>query len=77
MFDAQLARQVEGWKKYWETVPDSGDVDRQLRKLRWLEEFAFHSGTAVSMVQYQALEMQIVEGEKMLAEMSGFVEVGT
>jgi hypothetical protein len=76
MFDAQLARQVESWKKYWETA-DSGDVKRQLRKLRWLEEFAFHSGTAVSIVQYQALEMQIVAGEKMLAEMSGFVEVGT
>src|SRR6266849_5128973 len=28
VFDAQLARQVETWKKYWETVTDSGDAER-------------------------------------------------
>ena len=73
MFDAQLARQVESWKKYWDTVTDSGDVDRQLHRLRWVEEFAFHCGTEISRDQYQALEQEIEAGEAKFSELRGDV----
>ncbi len=73
MFDAQLARQVETWKKYWETVTDSGDVERQLQKLRWLEEFAFHCGPEISRQRYEALQRQIEAGEAKLLELRGDV----
>lgn len=66
-----LARQMEQWKKFWDGVSDPGDVERQLQKLRWLEEFAFHCGTAISVEQYRALQRQIDVGEKKLAELTG------
>jgi len=71
VFDAQLARQVETWKKYWETVTDSGDAERQLRRLRWLEEFAFHCGPEITPQHFLALEGQIERGERRLAELRG------
>jgi hypothetical protein len=66
-----LARQMEEWKKFWDRVSDPADIERQLRKLRWLEEFAFHCGTAISVDQYRALQCQIETGEKKLAELTG------
>jgi len=70
--NAQLADQVERWEKFWRTVTDAAEVDRQLWKLRWLEEFAFHCGPgAVDREQFAALTLQIENGEKKLAELSG------
>ena len=66
-----LASQMERWKKFWDHVSDPADVERQLRKLRWLEEFAFHCGTAISVDQYRAVQIQIEAGEKKLAELYG------
>jgi hypothetical protein len=71
MSDMDLARQMEQWKKFWDGVSDSADVERQLQKLRWLEEFAFHCGTAIRVEQYRALERQIEAGERKLAELTG------
>jgi len=66
-----LARQMEQWKKFWDSVFHPADVERQLQKLRWLEEFAFHCGTAISVEQYRAVEIQIEAGEKKFAELRG------
>jgi len=66
-----LARQMEQWKKFWDRVSDPADVEPQLRKLRWLEEFAFHCGTAISVERYRAVQIQIEAGEKQLAELRG------
>lgn len=66
-----LARQMEEWKIFWEKVYDVAEVERQLRKLRWLEDFAFHCGSAISVEHYRALRIQIEAGEKKLAELSG------
>ena len=65
-----LARQMEEWKIFWEKAYDAVEVERQLRKLRWLEDFAFHCGLAISVEQYRALQVQIEAGEKKLAELS-------
>lgn len=73
MFDAQLSKQVETWKKYWETVTDAQDTERQLQRLRWLEEFAFHCGTEISREQYEGLRQQMESGEAKLAELGGGV----
>ena len=73
MFDAPLARQVETWKKYWANATDWRDVEGQLRKLRWLEEFVFHCGPEISRDQYRALELQIEAGEEKLSELRGDV----
>lgn len=67
---ACLARQIEQWAKFWETVTDPAEVER-LKKLRWLEEFAFHSGPAISAEQYAALQQQIQVGEAKLSELCG------
>jgi hypothetical protein len=69
-----LAIQVEKWRVYWNSVTDSHEVERQLRKLHWLEEFAFHSGAAISGEQYAALQQQIRAGEAKLSELSGGVQ---
>ena len=73
MFDAQLARQVEAWKKYWETVTSSDEAEHQLRRLRCLEEFAFHCGPEISRDQYRALQHEIGAGEAKLSELRGNV----
>lgn len=66
-----LTIQVEKWRVYWNSVTDSHEVERQLRKLHWLEEFAFHSGTAISAEQYAALQQQLQAGEAKLCELGG------
>jgi len=67
-----LARQMEEWKIFWERVPDPFEVERQLRKLRWLEGFAFHSkGNAVTPEMFRALTKQIETGEAKLRELRG------
>lgn len=67
--DAVLARQVERWMLFWQNVAEVSDVERALARLRWLEDFAFHCGTAISIEQFRALEIQIAIGEKKLAEL--------
>jgi hypothetical protein len=73
MFNAQLARQVETWKKYWENVTCPDEAERRLQRLRWLEEFAFHCGPEISLDQYRALEHEIGVGESRLSELRGDV----
>ena len=67
-----LARQMEEWKIFWERVSDLAEVERQLRKLRWLEEFTFHSkGNAVTPEMFRALTKQIEAGGAKLRELRG------
>lgn len=66
-----LANQIARWDKFWRDVASVEDVEWQLKNLRWLEEFAFHAGTAVDIEHYRALELQIAAGEKKLAELRG------
>lgn len=66
-----IARQMQEWKNFWDRTTDELAVEAQLRKLRWLEDFAFHCGSAIGVVQYRALQIQIGAGEKKLAELSG------
>ena len=67
-----LARQTEEWKIFWEKVYDAAEVERQLRKLRWLEEFAFHcKRDAVTPEMFRALSKQIERGEEKLRELRG------
>ena len=66
-----LLTQIEKWHAYWQSATDPTDVERQLRKLRWLETFAFHSGNAIQTIEFSALQQQIESGEKKLAELYG------
>jgi len=66
-----LTTQVETWRTYWQRVTDAGDVDRQLARLRWLEEFTFHCGNVVHIDEFRALQQQIEMGERKLAELRG------
>ena len=59
------------WEEYWRTTVDVSEVERQLRKLRMLEDFAFHCGTAIAFEQYRAVQIQVEAGEKKLAELRG------
>lgn len=70
-----LARQMEEWKIFWEKVYDGAEIDRQLRKLRWLEEFAFHcTGQAVTPEMFRALSKQIETAEAKLRALRGEME---
>jgi hypothetical protein len=66
-----LMTEMERWRKYWRTVIDADDVERQLRRLRWLNDFAFHCGQAISPEYFQALQQQIETRERKLAELRG------
>ena len=66
-----LMTQVETWRAYWHHASDPGDVERQLGRLRWLEDFAFHCGGAIHADEFRALQQQIEAGEKKLAELRG------
>ena len=67
-----LARQMEEWKIFWGKAYDVAEVEPQLCKLRWLEEFAFHSkGNAITPEMFQALQLQIEAGEKKVAKLRG------
>jgi hypothetical protein len=63
--------QVERWHKYWRTVTSPDDVERQLGRLHWLEDFAFSAGAAIRSEQFRALQQQIEMGEAKLAELHG------
>lgn len=69
-----LVTQVEKWRAYWQRATDVADVERQLRKLRWLEEFAFHCGQEITPDMFRALQQQIEAGERKLAELLGDVD---
>jgi hypothetical protein len=66
-----LATTVERWRRYWNTVTDPTEVEGQLRRLRWLEEFVFHCGPEIQTDDYRALRQQIEAGERKLAELQG------
>jgi hypothetical protein len=70
-----IARQMQEWKNFWSRTTDPVAVEAQLRKLHWLEDFAFHCGSAIGVEQYRALQIQIETGEKKLAELHGDVPV--
>jgi hypothetical protein len=70
---ARLAGQVERWEKYWRAVIDPAEVERELRRLRWFEEFVFHCGAEISREHYEALQRQIEAGELKLTELGGDV----
>ena len=72
-----LTTRVETWRTYWRGVTDSNDVERQLVRLRWLEDFAFHYGNVVRIDEFRALQQQIEMGERKLTELLGdFAVVG-
>ena len=66
-----LGTQIEKWRAYWRRATDPADVERQLSKLRWLEEFVFHCGTEITAEEFRALQQQLEAGEKKLAELRG------
>jgi len=66
-----LARQTEEWKQFWDTVFDSLEVERQLKRLRWLEDFAFRCGAEIDSQRYQALQKQIDAGKRKLKDLLG------
>lgn len=66
-----VTTQVEAWRTYWQRVTDPSEVERQIQRLRWLEEFAFHCGNAVGVDEFRGLQQQIETGEKKLAELRG------
>jgi len=72
-----LRSQIEHWRQYWQTVRDAEDLERNLRTLRWLEDFAFHSkGNAINAEMFLALTEQIKTGEAKLREFRGETETG-
>jgi hypothetical protein len=69
-----LITQAERWHSYWQTVLDAADAERQLSRLRWLNDFAFCCGSAVHAEEFRALQQQIEAGEKTIAELNGDFE---
>jgi hypothetical protein len=69
-----LATQVERWKRFWRTSTDPAEVERQLERLRWLEDFAFRCGPEITRQDFQALEGQIENGERRLSELNGIFQ---
>jgi hypothetical protein len=65
-----LITQMERWHRDWRTLTDAADAERQLRRLRWLEDFAFRSGPEIRVEEFRALQQLIEMGEKKLAELS-------
>lgn len=63
-----LTTQVERWHRYWQTAVAAADVERQLTRLYWLQEFAFADGPAIRPEQIRILHEQIEIGEERLAE---------
>jgi hypothetical protein len=66
-----LTAQIDRWEAYWKRANDPAEVERQLARLRWLEEFAIASGEAIGQDQWRALKQEIAHGEQRLAELDG------
>jgi hypothetical protein len=66
-----LFTENEKWRAYWQHVTDPADVERQLARLRWLDEYSFHCEGAIPADYFRALQQQIESGEKKLAELRG------
>jgi hypothetical protein len=66
-----LVTEIERWHKYWTTVKDADDAERQLCRLCWLDDFAFHCGGAITAEEFRTLQQQIEIGQRKLAELCG------
>ena len=66
-----VATQIARWHRYWRTATSAQDVERQLKRLYWLQEFTFVAGPSIRAEQVAALHQQIELGEKKLAELNG------
>lgn len=62
---------MEKWQSYWRQATDPGEVERQLSRLVWLEDFAFQCGSEITPEHFRALQHQIQLGEDKLAKLRG------
>lgn len=66
-----LALEIDRWNDYWRPASDPTDVERRLRRLHWLSDFAFSAGGAITAEEFSTVQHQIELGERKLTELIG------
>jgi hypothetical protein len=54
-----LTAQIDRWEAFWEKTSDTAEIERQLVRLRWLEDFAFACRESLEPDCYRAVKQEI------------------